>query len=135
MKTLAAFLVVTLVALAGTAARGEPPPEQDYALYCMGCHQRDGAGFSGRVPPLRDVDRLLRVPDGRAYLVRVPGVAHASLSNERLAILLNWVLTEFGTSGFPPYTAKEVGPLRTKSFINAAAARRALVLRLGRRAE
>jgi hypothetical protein len=121
MKLPAALLLVLLTA---TPTRSEPPPEQDFMLYCMGCHQRDGSGLSGRVPSLRSADRFLRPPGGRAYLVRVPGVANAALSNARLAALLNWVLAEFGDSEFRHYTAQEVGPLRAKPFINPAAARK-----------
>ena len=127
MKAFAALMLVLLTA--GTAL-GEAPPEQDYMLYCMGCHQQGGAGWAGRVPPLRGVDRFLGVPEGRAYLVRVPGVAHAGLSDARLATLLNWVLTAFGTSEFRPYTAEEVAPLRANSFLNATAARKAVLRRL-----
>ena len=127
MKLLVALLLVMLTA---TIVLGEVPPEQDYMLYCMGCHQRDGSGWSESVPPLRGVDRFLQVPEGREYLVRVPGVAHAGLSDERLAALLNWVLAEFGTSQFRPYTAEEVGPLRVNAFIDAVAARKAVLRRL-----
>ena len=127
MKLLVALLLVMLTATTGL---GEAPPEQDYMLYCMGCHQRDGSGWSERVPPLRGVDRFLRVPEGREFLVRVPGVAHSGLSNERLAALMNWVLAEFGTSRFRPYTAEEVGPLRANAFINAAATRKVVLRRL-----
>ncbi len=144
MKPLAALILVLLLAApargesathdeppAGKSpTRAEAPPLQDYMLYSMGCHQRDGAGFEDRVPPLRGVDRFLQVPEGRAYLVRVPGVAHAGLSNRRLADLLNWVLAEFGTSAFEPSTEAEVGPLRSDSFLNPAAARKALLQRL-----
>jgi len=123
MKLPAALLLVVLTA---TTTWSKPPPEQDFMLYCMGCHQRDGSGLSGRVPSLRGADRFLRPAGGRAYLVRVPGVANAGLSNERLAALLNWVLAEFGGSEFRHYTAEEVGPLRAKPFINPAAARKAV---------
>lgn len=122
-----ALLAVLLLLLAAGPALAEAPPEQDYMLYCMGCHQRDGAGWPGRVPSLRGADRFLRVPGGRAYLVRVPGVAQAGLPDARLAALLNWVLTRFGSSAFTPYTAAEVAPLRADPFLNAAAARRALL--------
>ena len=127
MKPAGALLLVLLMA---TAALGEAPPEQDYMLYCMGCHQRDGSGSYERVPPLRGADRFLDVPEGRAYLVRVPGVAHSALSDARLAALLNWVLSEFGTTEFRPYTAEEVGPLREDPYINASAARKAVLRRL-----
>ncbi len=61
-------------------------------------------------------------PDGREYIVRVPGVSQANLSDARLAAVLNWVLTEFNTDSLPadfaPYTAEEVGEARVKVLVD-----------------
>jgi mono/diheme cytochrome c family protein len=85
----------------------------DYLLNCAGCHRTDASG-STSIPPLTRIAPLLATPRGRAYLVRVPGVAQAPLSDERLAALLNWALDEFGgAKAFVPYSAAEVASLRT----------------------
>ncbi len=128
--------VAMLVLLVGDTAHAQQVKaessraEQDYLLYCMGCHQRDGTGSGAEVPPLVGVDRFTRLPEGREYLVRVPGVANAGLSDQRLAALLNWTLRSFGSGGFVAYTADEVGPLRDSPFINAVKSREAVVAAL-----
>ncbi len=129
MKPLFALLAVLIVAFVATAAPAASP-EQDYMLNCMGCHQADGFGSPGRVPPLVGIDRFLASPEGRAYLIRVPGVAHAGLSDRRLAALLNWTITRFGRARFRQYTTEEVAPLRKRPFLNAMAARRDIVVGL-----
>jgi len=100
------------IALAATAA-AEPPPRHDYVLHCAGCHKLDGTG-SARVPALIGVDRLLARPGGRAYLLGVPGVAQAPLSDARLAALMNWIAGSFGDGvPQPPFSGAEVAHLRT----------------------
>ncbi|MGH7291646.1 MAG: c-type cytochrome, partial [Myxococcota bacterium] len=60
-------------------------PEVNYMLHCQGCHRPDGSGVPGAVPDLRDeVARFLATDDGRAFLIRVPGVANAPLSDREL---------------------------------------------------
>ena len=100
-------------ALATAVAHAAPPPAQDYVLECRGCHGARGEGAPGSVPSLAQGARFLATPRGRAYLVRVPGVAGAQLSDARLAALLNWMLRELASDppapdGFAPYTASEV---------------------------
>jgi len=95
-----------------SALADDSQPRFDYLLNCAGCHRTDATG-SEEVPALTQVAPFLATPAGRAYLVRVPGVAQAPLSDERVAALLNWALTEFGGAGeFAPYTAAEVATLR-----------------------
>lgn len=101
------------VLAAAAAAAAEPGPEEDYVLHCSGCHRLDGSGAPGVAPGLRDLGRLLEAPEGRAYLVRVPGVAQAPLDDVRLARLLNFVLGEMSASpASPPYAPEEVARLR-----------------------
>jgi mono/diheme cytochrome c family protein len=104
----------------------EPLAVHDYLLSCGGCHKLDGRG-SVHVPPLRGVDRLLAHAGGRAYVLRVPGVTQAPLSDARLAALLNWVFAEFG-SGVPTprFSAAEVAAGRAEAFVDPRAARAAL---------
>jgi mono/diheme cytochrome c family protein len=136
-----------VAAMALAAALGEPQasaapmrgPRLDYVLQCMGCHREDGRGAPGRVPSLVDEPgRLLRVPGGRAYLVRVPGVANAPLDDAAVAALLNWMLATFSADTLPadfaPYTADEVTALRATPLADAGAVRRALTAALSDRA-
>jgi mono/diheme cytochrome c family protein len=110
------------------AARGAPPTREDYLLHCSGCHQADGAGVPGVVPPLSGLAPFLATPAGRAYLVRVPGVAQSSLGDERLAALLNWVMREIsGAEPNPAYDAPEVHALRADPLRDARAARAAVL--------
>jgi hypothetical protein len=90
---------------------------QHYMLQCQGCHRPDGTGTVTTAPPMTGmVARFLAVPGGREYLVRVPGVATAVLTDAQLAELLNWTLYRFDAANVPtsfqPYTATEVGALR-----------------------
>jgi mono/diheme cytochrome c family protein len=94
-------------------------PRVAYARNCRGCHLPSGEGISGRVPQLRHaVGYLLRRPEGRAYVARVPGVVYSSLSNAELSSLLNWMVVEFSANELPhdwqPYTTEEVATLRAR---------------------
>ena len=64
------------------------------------------------MPSLAGVARFATLPEGRAYLVGVPGSAQAPLSDGELAAVLNWMLAEFGpgdvAARVAPYTAVEV---------------------------
>jgi mono/diheme cytochrome c family protein len=120
-----AALGATLV-LAAAAADAVPGPAEDYLLHCSGCHQQSGAGVPELVPPLSGLAPFLATPEGRAYLVRVPGVAQAALDDDRLAALLNWVLREMsGSAPAPAYDAREVHALRADPLRDAVAARKA----------
>jgi len=118
--------------LVSTAARAEPPPAQDYVLECRGCHGPRGAGTPGRVPSLAGTARFLATARGRAYLVRVPGVAGSQLSNARVAALLNWLLRELASDppapdGFAPFTEHEVGRERAERLLDPLAERAAVL--------
>lgn len=111
---LAGAVVLSLTCMLATArARADDSqPRFDYLLNCAGCHRIDATG-SPEVPALTEIAPFLATPAGRAYLVRVPGVAQAPLSDDRVAALLNWALAEFGGAGeFAPYSAAEVASLR-----------------------
>lgn len=95
-----------------SAGADDAQPRFDYLLNCAGCHRIDATG-SAEVPALTAIAPFLTTPAGRAYLVRVPGVAQAPLSDARVAALLNWALAELGgATAFTPYSAAEVAPLR-----------------------
>ena len=125
-----AALAAAVVLAAGVAAAYTP--DVDYALECQGCHRADGAGTPGTIPTLRGaVARFLTVDGGREYLARVPGVAQAPLDDVALAAVLNWMLARFDPAGVPagfaPYTAAEVGRLRTRPLVDVATERTRLL--------
>jgi mono/diheme cytochrome c family protein len=123
---IAALGALTAILLAAPAhAYG---PETNYAVHCQGCHLADGSASPGRVPALADsVARFLHHPDGRAFLVRVPGVANAPLDAEALAALLNWTLARFDAAhvptAFAPYDAAEVARLRAQPLLDVTVER------------
>jgi hypothetical protein len=132
VKRIVALALAGFVTIAWTA-RGEPVsgPELDYLLQCRGCHGATGEGTAGRVPTLvEEPARLLRAPGGRAYLVRVPGVAQAPLDDAALAALLNWMLAAFSPATLPPdfapYQPAEVARLRATPLADATATRSTL---------
>ena len=105
---------------------------QNWTLNCQGCHV-DGTGSASTTPSLAaSVARFLRVPGGREYLGRVPGVATSPLSNADLAEVMNWMLWRFDKqhlpSAFEPFTAAEIGRLRGSPLrLEAAPMREALL--------
>jgi mono/diheme cytochrome c family protein len=106
--------------------------QHDYALHCAGCHGFDGSG-SAQVPSLSSMARYLDVPGGRDYVVRVPGVAQAPLSDSRLADLLTWLVERHGANALqPPFTPEEVATLRSRPLLDPFAVRRGLLAELGR---
>ena len=131
--------VVLMAAAAASLAAGADVggPALDYALNCQGCHRADGAATPGSVPALAgSVGKFPRVPGGREYLVRVPGVAQAPLDDARTAAVLNWVLERFGHDDMPadfaPYTAAEVGRLRRSPLTDVERVRRELIEAIAR---
>jgi cytochrome c553 len=107
---------------------------QHWTLGCQGCHRPDGTGTEGTAPSLAGtVARFLSVPGGREYLGRVPGVATSPLSNADLAEVVNWMLWRFDKehlpANFQPYTAAEMGQLRSAPLRLEASQMRAALLK------
>jgi len=108
-------------------------PAFNYVLHCQGCHLEDGAGTPGSgIPALRgSVGRFLRVPAGREYLTRVPGVAQAALDDAALAELLTWVVRHFSAAELPrdfvPFTADEMARGRRLPLTDVEGTRRKLM--------
>lgn len=70
-----------------------------WAMNCQGCHGPNGEGHPDRdVPTMVDVAAFQKIPDGREFLVRVPGVSRSPLNDEDLTYLLNWMVRTMGTS-------------------------------------
>jgi mono/diheme cytochrome c family protein len=92
-------------------------PERDYILACGGCHGFRGTSNPTLVPSLKGLaGYFLYLPEGRAYLARLPNVAFSTLSDEQLADVLNYVVFDLGAGSAPPgsqpYGAAEVGRWR-----------------------
>ncbi|GIX17085.1 MAG: hypothetical protein KatS3mg119_1271 [Rhodothalassiaceae bacterium] len=132
---LRSFAAVMVAGLGLAAGAGRADPALDYVLNCQGCHLPDGRGAPGRVPPLKDhVARFLALPEGRAFLIQVPGVARSALSDERIAALMNWLVARFDPEHLPadfrPYTAGEVAALRANPRAQVSARRAELLARI-----
>lgn len=122
-----------LMALACSSfARADPG--EDYVLHCMGCHGARAEGVSGKVPALsKTLVPLMRSAAGRDYLLRVPGAANSTLSDARLAEVLNWVATRFGdglTDGDPRFTTTEISARRHYPLADVLATRERVVAQL-----
>jgi len=107
-------------------------PHTDYLLYCRGCHLHTGDPVpDAQIPSLKTLVPLIESPEGREYIVRVPGVSQANLSDARLAAVLNWVFTRFNADTLPadfePYTAEEVRTARVKVLVDPLRAREAIL--------
>lgn len=110
-------------------------PEKLYILHCMGCHGAQGEGIPGRVPPLKDmVVYFTYLPEGRAFLIQVPGAANAPLSDEELAAVTNWILKTFSSqalsSNFRFFTASEVARYRKNPLNNTTQTREIILQKL-----
>jgi cytochrome c553 len=138
MKTLPALLGLLLALAAGiaSAAGSDQRNRYHYLLYCSGCHQADGSGRPDNgIPRMKDqVGHFLRLPEGRAFLVQVPGTAQSSLSDTDTASMLNWMLRAISgpqvPADFVPYTTEEVTRLRAVPLPDAPRTRRLLVEQL-----
>jgi hypothetical protein len=111
-------------------------PQVNFALHCMGCHTPDGSGVEGRVPSMRDtLVPLSTIPDGRRYLVQVPGSSQSTLSDAELAELLNWMIRNLSDVLPPPslsvFTTQEVGAYRTQTLSQVRATRERLLQSAG----
>ena len=123
-------LAVALAAGA-TAAAASASPAQDYTLYCMGCHGPQAQGVPGKIPPLAgSVSLFMRTPEGRDYVLRVPGAANSALPDVQLAAVLNWLAETYGAPGAPqpaPFTVDEVTRVRRTPLADVQARRREVV--------
>lgn len=107
-------------------------PHQDYVLYCMGCHGAEAEGVPGKVPPLAHaLGRYMRTPEGRNYILRVPGAANSVLSDAQLADVLNWLAKTYDgdelPASVPLFSAAEVTRTRHSPLPSVLATRREVV--------
>lgn len=124
-------------AIAFAAAAAMPPawgsPQQDYMLYCQGCHGAQAQGVPGKVPPLAgSLALFMRSAAGRDYLLRVPGAANSALTDAQLTAVLNWLAESFPPVGVTtprpePFTVAELAQLRRLPLANVQETRREVV--------
>ncbi|MBI4693155.1 MAG: cytochrome c [Gammaproteobacteria bacterium] len=137
MKRTRQLAATAALALGLTAAPTAPALDdyQTYLLHCSGCHTPAGIGSARNdIPSLHRVPGLLsRLPEGRAFLAQVPGIAYSALSNAEIARVLNWMIKTYSAdtmpANFTPYTEAEVAELRGKHIVDIMALRSAVVQR------
>jgi len=126
--------VAVLVAAAGATAIGSPTVapitslsevQSTYLERCGGCHGIQGWSAPSEVPSLRgQVGYFLCMPEARAYLIRLPSVATAPLSDRELADLMNFVVFDLGAastaSDSRKFTPSEVRALRNRPLKEVA---------------
>ena len=142
---LSALLCALLGALMGALLPGQAAaqpavtnPRSLYVLHCAGCHGMDASGVPGQgVPSMRsNLGQFMQRPEGRAFLLQVPGVNNAGLTDAQIALVTNWMVQQFSADtappGWPAYTAAEVAAAKTTRPSDVTRARADLVARLQR---
>jgi mono/diheme cytochrome c family protein len=109
----AAFLLLAVALCARADA------EKNYLLHCSGCHLPNGIGDPPNAPTLRDtIGKIVATPEGRDYIIRVPGSSQTPMTDQQLADVLNWMLREFNSETLPidfkPLSEREVSRSRSK---------------------
>ncbi len=112
------FALALTVALIPAASADDHRAKVNYMIHCQGCHLPEAIGFAGKVPRMKDfVGYFLHSKEGREFVIRVPGVATASLPDDELTEMMNWLLLTYSAEQFPdpfaPYSVAEVAALRS----------------------
>jgi mono/diheme cytochrome c family protein len=102
-----------------------------YVLHCAGCHGMTGAGIPEHyVPGLQRMGDFLRVPGGRNFVIKVPGVMGSGLDDAQVAEVANWLLATIARDSVPPghapYDMAEVARARAAPLVDVAAERKRL---------
>ena len=134
--TLAAAASAVVFGLVAGPAAAVDFAHQNYLLHCAGCHLPDGSGSAANdVPSLHGIPgHFARIPEGRAFLTQVPGVAYSPLSDAEAAEILNWMLYRYSKDTLPadftPFTEAEVKRLRAERPAEIFKVRDAVLARL-----
>jgi cytochrome c553 len=129
------YLSLAAALLGGAlAGPGSASPAQDYMLYCQGCHGAEARGVPGKIPALAgSLALFMRLPEGRDYVLRVPGAANSALTDAQLTAVLNWLAERFPAADLPApaaFTEAEVSRVRRSPLADVQAARRTALQRL-----
>lgn len=133
--TLIKAIVIALLAT-GVAGAAERTAKANFVLKCVGCHLSDGTGMpaSGIPDFVGKVGVFAAIPEGRAYLLHVPGVIGSSLTDGQIADVLNYIMDTWAGASLPnhyvPFDAAEVSALRKQDIGNAVNYRRTVVEKL-----
>jgi cytochrome c peroxidase len=109
------------------------PPAFAYLLHCSGCHLEDGSSAPPIVPDLRyGLGPLLTIPEGRSYLLGVPGVTDTPIPASEMAGLMNWLIGTLypDRTDFEPFTVEEINDGRLNRLDDPLKARGELFLKL-----
>ena len=126
------WLLAALMLSPAQGARAEMGLAAMYIWHCSGCHGAAGHGVpAAGIPDLAYAGSYVALPQGRAYLVQVPGISQSRLDDAAAARMLNYVLMRFSAArlpaGFLPYSAAEVGRLRVDRASDAETRRAAIL--------
>jgi len=108
----------------------------DYLLHCSGCHGQDGVGNpENGIPNLVDqIGHFQRLPEGREFVVQVPGMLSAGLPDDRAAAVANYMTRRYSGNSLPadfvPYTAEEARKARVSRPADIMAKRYAIYQKL-----
>lgn len=127
-----------LLSVAVTASADESGAQArvDYLLHCSGCHGQDGMGNPARGIPqfTNQIGHFLRLPEGRAFLMQVPGLLGARLPDERAAAVTTYLVRTYAGPSLPaefrPYSAGEARRYRETRPADVIGKRNALYAEL-----
>jgi cytochrome c553 len=134
--TAGGFMLVICTALSlSVATAAERTASVNFILHCSGCHGTDGHGLGGSIPDFSNfIGAFAHEDDGRTYLLHVPGVIGANLSDGEIAAVINYVMKAWGGTslepGFTEFTAEEVALRRARHVEDVVVFRRQIVERL-----
>jgi mono/diheme cytochrome c family protein len=98
----------------------------DFVEHCAGCHGVRGNSAPAALPELQGrVGWFMCTAPSRAYLIRLPNVAHSRISdNAQLADMLNYMVFVVGGSSAPahaqPFTAQDVARERAHPLVSGS---------------
>ncbi|WP_395068995.1 c-type cytochrome [Paraburkholderia silvatlantica] len=139
LHVLACLCLIQVPVIAGAQSlSGGALAQQNWVLNCMGCHTQGAVGVAGKIPPLANsLGYFEHLPQGREYVMRVPGASNSALSDQELADVLNWLLVTMNPAALPkdfkPYTAEEIAAHRRPALTNVARERSTLIRALRER--
>lgn len=104
----------------------------DYLLHCSGCHAQDGTGKpEGGIPDfVGQIGHFQRLPEGREFVLQVPGLLSAGLPDSRAAAVVTWIMRQFAGASLPsdfvPYSEDEARHARMQRPADVMAKRTAI---------
>lgn len=110
-------VLVAVFLVCGTAAADGDRARFNYMIHCQGCHLPDAEGYLDKVPRMNNfIGYFLYSPEGRDFIIRVPGVSTSQLPDDEIAELMNWLINTYSAEQLPdefiPYTEMEIRALR-----------------------